>query len=68
MRTFRNIICVVMLMFGCVWLLQGLNVLPGSFMSGQTRWAVWGGVLICAAVAGLIWTNRKRAPGPQARR
>jgi hypothetical protein len=41
-----------LLMFvGTVWFLQGINVLPGSFMSGQTRWAENGAT---AFVTGLI--------------
>ena len=64
MRIFRTIIFVVLLMFGCVWFLQGINVLPGSFMSGQMRWAVSGAILAFAGVAGLVWTNRKRQSAP----
>jgi len=33
-----------LLFVGTVWFLQGINVLPGSFMSGQPRWAVNGGI------------------------
>jgi len=31
--------------------LQGVNVLPGSFMSGQMRWAVRGGIAVVAGIA-----------------
>jgi hypothetical protein len=37
------------LLVGIVWILQGVNILPGSFMSGQTKWAING---ILAALAG----------------
>ena len=37
---------------GVVWLLQGVGVLPGSFMTGQSFWAVMGAILI--AVGGLL--------------
>ena len=60
MRIVLNIVCVVLVLLGSVWFLQGINVLPGSFMSGETRWAVRGGILVFAGVAGLVWTNRKR--------
>lgn len=33
---------------GAVWFLQGINVLPGSFMTGQTKWAVIGGATFSA--------------------
>lgn len=64
MRILVNIVCVILLLLGCVWFLQGINVLPGSFMSGQMRWAVRGGILAFAAIAGLLWTNRKRQSAP----
>jgi hypothetical protein len=60
MRIVLNIVCVVLLLLGCVLILHGINVLPGSFMSGQMQWAVRGGILVFAAIAGLVWTNRKR--------
>jgi hypothetical protein len=31
-----------MMVFGCIWFLQGINVRPGSFMAGQIKWAVYG--------------------------
>jgi hypothetical protein len=51
---------VVLMVIGTVWFLQGINVLPGSFMTGQTRWAVNGG--IAAAVGLALWiASRRRA-------
>jgi LPXTG-motif cell wall-anchored protein len=45
---------------GCVWFLQGINILPGSFMTGQTKWAVVGGLLLIAGIGLLISANRRR--------
>jgi len=45
---------------GCVWFLQGINILPGSFMTGQTKWAVYGAVLLVAGIGMLIAANRRR--------
>ena len=50
-------LCVLM---GGVWFLQGINVLPGSFMTGQTKWAVYGGILLAVGVGVLIAANRRR--------
>jgi uncharacterized protein YjeT (DUF2065 family) len=48
------------LMFaGTVWFLQGINVLPGSFMSGQTRWAVNGGIAVVAGIGLLFLAHRR---------
>ena len=60
MRIVVNIVGVVLVLLGSIWFLQGINVLPGSFMSGQSRWAVRGGILVFAGLAGLVWANRKR--------
>ena len=35
---------------GVVWILQGFNVLPGSFMTGDPRWAAAGIVLLVVSV------------------
>jgi hypothetical protein len=60
MRIVLNIVGVLLVLLGIVWVLQGINVLPGSFMSGQMRWAVRGGILIVAGIVGLVWANRKQ--------
>jgi hypothetical protein len=60
MKIAVNIVSALLVLFGGIWFLQGINVLPGSFMTGQVRWAVRGGILIVVGIAGLIWANRKR--------
>ncbi len=60
MRIAWNVVGAVLVFFGSVWVLQGVNVLPGSFMSGQMRWAVRGGIAVVAGIALLLWANRKR--------
>ncbi len=44
---------------GGVWFLQGINVLPGSFMTGQTKWAVYGALLFAVGI-GLLAAARRR--------
>ena len=59
MKIVLNIAAVLLVLAGSIWFLQGINVLPGSFMTGQIRWAVYG---CLAAIAGLglaVRTNRK---------
>lgn len=60
MRIIANIAGVLLLIVGCVWFLQGINVLPGSFMTGQTKWAVYGALSLVAGIALLILGNRRR--------
>ena len=44
MRVSLNFAGAVLVVFGGIWFLQGINVLRGSFMTGQIRWAVHGGI------------------------
>jgi hypothetical protein len=60
MKIASNIVGVLLVFIGSVWFLQGINVLPGSFMTGQTKWAVRGGIAAIAGIAVLLWGNRKR--------
>jgi hypothetical protein len=43
---------------GGVWILQGIGVLPGSFMTGDIVWAVIGAVLLFASGL-LLWAAYK---------
>jgi len=59
-RVLATILCGPMLLVGVIWILQGLNLLPGSFMTGHIQWAIYG-VLLAIAGAGLVfWLNRRR--------
>ena len=60
MRIALNVSGVLCLLAGCVWILQGINILPGSFMTGQTKWAIYGGLLVVAGIGLLISANRRR--------
>ena len=65
MRSVFNIVAVVLILFGVVWFFQGIGVLPGSFMSGQIRWAVNGGIAAAAGVIVLVFNHRRsRKRGP----
>lgn len=67
MRILLNVVGALCLLVGCVWILQGINVLPGSFMSGQTKWAINGALLAVAATVLLVLANRRR-PAPRSNR
>jgi hypothetical protein len=60
MRITSNVVGVLCLLIGCTWFLQGINILPGSFMTGQTKWAVYGGLLFIACVVLLAVARRRR--------
>ncbi len=54
MRWLRGILGAVLLVLGVVWIGQGLNVIPGSFMTGQVIWAIVGAILVAGAIY-LFW-------------
>ena len=60
MRIALNVVGTLCVLMGGVWFLQGMNVLPGSFMTGQTKWAVYGGILLLVGAAVLVSANRRR--------
>ncbi len=62
MKTLLNVVAVLLLLVGAVWFLQGINVLPGSFMTGQTQWAINGGIAFVIGLALLIGARRLRRP------
>jgi len=62
-RAVLNFLGVVLVLLGTIWFLQGINVLPGSFMTGQIRWAVYGGIAVAAGIALLLKANRRRLDG-----
>ena len=41
-----TILGLLLALIGIVWILQGLNVLPGSFMTGQIQWAAYGAIAL----------------------
>ncbi|HET9268175.1 MAG TPA: hypothetical protein VFO31_08420 [Vicinamibacterales bacterium] len=53
-----NLAGALAVLMGTIWFLQGINVLPGSFMTGQTRWAVYGAVAVALGVLLLVRANR----------
>ena len=58
-KTILKIFAVLLMLAGGVWILQGVNILPGSYMTGDPQWAVNGAIVVLIGV-GLFWfANRK---------
>lgn len=60
MKVFLNILSIVLILAGGTFFLQGINVLPGSYMTGDPQWIINGGVMILIAIGLLFWANRRR--------
>jgi hypothetical protein len=62
MRAVLTILGVLMILMGGVWTMQGFNILPGSFMTGDLKWAIYGSVLALAGIALIVWSRRRPTP------
>ena len=60
MKTILSIVGIVLLLTGGTFFLQGINVLPGSYMTGDPQWAINGAVIIVLALLLIFWANRRR--------
>lgn len=60
MRLVLNIVGGLIFLAGLVWFLQGINVLPGSFMSGNPQWAINGSIMMVVALVIFFFANRRR--------
>ena len=63
LQVVSTLLGAAMLFFGCIWMLQGLNMAPppfnGGFMIGDTRWTLYGAILALVG-AGQIWWSVTR--------
>lgn len=62
MKTASLVLGFIALITGGVWILQGVGILPGSFMSGQRTWLLIGLVVAAAGVALVYNGIRRTAP------
>lgn len=57
MRIFLSILGVLIILVGVVWFLQGINVIGGSVMTGQSQWAIYGGIAVVVGAGLLAFAN-----------
>ena len=58
MKTAIMVFGIVLMLIGIVWILQGINILPGSFMTGQMQWAVYGAIAFAIGAVLLVMSRR----------
>jgi hypothetical protein len=59
MRTLLLVTGFLLVLVGGVWFLQGVGVLPGSFMTGQLRWTQYGSIAVFVGLL-LVALARRR--------
>jgi hypothetical protein len=57
MKILLSAIGVLVALAGLVWFLQGINILPGSYMTGDPQWAINGAIALVIG-GGLFWFAR----------
>jgi hypothetical protein len=58
--TILKIAAVLIVISGVIWILQGLNILPGSYMTGDPQWAVNGTIAVVVGAAVFWFAHRKK--------
>lgn len=58
MKLVIQIIAVLIFLSGLVWFLQGINILPGSYMTGDPQWSINGAIAM--VVAGVVFAFARR--------
>jgi hypothetical protein len=58
MKIVLSILGLLLVIMGAVWALQGLSLIGGSFMVGQTRW-IYIGLLAIVVGVGLLFSVRR---------
>ena len=59
MRIGGNIVAVILLLLGGLWILQGANLIGGRVMSGHSQGLYIGIVLVVVSLA-LLWCGNRR--------
>ena len=65
MKIILTIIGGLLILLVGIWILQGINVLPGSFMTGQIRWAVYGGIAAIVGIVLIVLANKRKGSPPK---
>ena len=62
MRWVLIIVGIIGLLLGALWTLQGLDIVGGSAMSGNSMWAIIGPIVAVVGILLLLVGARRRSP------
>ena len=60
MQIVVRVLAILLIAGGIVWILQGIDVLPGSFMTGKIQWSYRGAIATVAGLVILLITFRRK--------
>jgi hypothetical protein len=58
LKIILHILGGLLILSGGIWVLQGINILPGSFMSGNPQWTINGTISIVIGFGLILWARR----------
>ena len=61
MKLALTIISVLVFLSGLIWFLQGINILPGSFMTGDPQWAINGAIMMAVSAVVFYFVRRRKS-------
>jgi hypothetical protein len=63
MKWVLTVVGGILILMGIVWILQGINVLPGSFMTGKLQYALLGFVVDVVGIFLVLFAQRPSGKG-----
>lgn len=60
LKIILQIFAILLIAGGIVWILQGVNILPGSFMTGDPQWAINGAITVVIGAVLFWFVSRKK--------
>ena len=58
MKTTLSIVGILLFIPGLVFFLQGINILPGNYMTGDPQWAINGGIMMAIGAGMYLFAKR----------
>jgi hypothetical protein len=60
MKWVLYVVALLLFLPGLTFFLQGLNILPGSFMTGDPQWAINGSIMMVIALGIFVFAIRSK--------
>jgi hypothetical protein len=60
MKWVLYVVALLLFLPGLTFFLQGINILPGSFMTGDPQWAINGGIMMVIALGIFVFAIRSK--------
>lgn len=60
MRWLLYFVALILFLAGLTFFLQGVNVLPGSYMTGDPQWAINGSIMMVIALGLALFAGRRK--------